>query len=63
MCLGAPKVPAPPPPPAQRQAMKDPQTANLGGDDAMKRRRGYAALVARSSPSLNTPMTTSTLGG
>lgn len=61
MCM-APKVPPPPPPPAQRQAMKAPENKSLGGDP-MQRRRGYAALISRATPSLNTPMTTSTLGG
>lgn len=62
MCL-APDVPEPPPPPAQRQAMKAPETKTPGDNDPMKRRRGYAALVSRAAPSANTPMTTSTLGG
>lgn len=62
MCM-APDVPAPPPPPAQRQAMKAPESKTPGIDDPMKRRRGYAALVSRASPSANTPMTTATLGG
>lgn len=62
MCM-APKVPPPPPPPAQRQAMKAPESGAIDMGDPMRRRRGYASLIARASPSLNTPMTTSTLGG
>lgn len=62
MCM-APDVPPPPPPPAQRQAMKAPEMKAPGSDDPMARRRGYAALIARATPSANTPMTTSTLGG
>lgn len=61
MCM--PKAPPVPPPPAQRQVMKDPEFKSAGIDDPMRRRRGYAALMARAAPSLNTPMTTSTLGG
>lgn len=62
MCM-APDVPAPPPPPAQRQAMKAPEMKAPGTDDPMRRRRGYAALMTSAAPSLNSPMTTSTLGG
>lgn len=62
MCM-APDVPEPPPPPAQRQAMKAPEVKSAAIDDPMRRRRGYAALVSRASPTANTPMTTSTLGG
>ncbi len=61
MCM--PKAPDVPPPPAQRQAMKEPEFKSAAIDDPMRRRRGYAALVSRASPSANTPMTTSTLGG
>lgn len=61
MCM--PKVPEPPPPPAQRQTMKAPEMKAVGADDPMRRRRGFAALMSRGTPSLNTPMTTSTLGG
>lgn len=61
MCM--PKAPDVPPPPAQRQVMKAPESKAPGIDDPMRRRRGYAALMAAASPSLNTPMTTSTLGG
>ena len=65
MCMPSQKVPAPPPPPAQRQAMKPPETRLPGGMmDAMRRRRGYAALMAGPRPSLQAPpTTTSTLGG
>lgn len=62
MCMG-PDVPEPPPPPAQRQALKAPETKRPSADDPMARRRGYAALISRAAPSANTPMTTSTLGG
>lgn len=61
MCM--PKAPTPPPPPATRQEMKVPELKSAAIDDPMRRRRGYAALMTRAAPSLNTPMTTSTLGG
>jgi len=62
MCM--PKAPKVPPPPAQRQEMKVPELKEPGAiDDPMRRRRGYAALMSAAAPSLNTPMTTSTLGG
>lgn len=62
MCM--PKAPDVPPPPAQRQAMKAPESKVPGMvDDPMRRRRGYAALMSAAGPSANTPMTTSTLGG
>jgi hypothetical protein len=58
-----PKAPDVPPPPAQRQAMKAPESKAPGMvDDPMRRRRGYAALMSMGAPSLN-PVTTSTLGG
>lgn len=60
MCL-APDVPEPPPPPAQRQAMKQPEVKDLSGVDPMKRRRGYAALMR--APTLGMAQTTATLGG
>jgi hypothetical protein len=58
-----PKAPDIPPPPAQRQTMKSPEFKSAGIDDPMRRRRGFAALMSRASPSLNAPTTTSTLGG
>lgn len=61
MCM--PKAPSVPPPPATRQAMKQPEYKSAGIDDPMRRRRGYASLIATAAPSMNTPMTTSTLGG
>jgi len=61
MCT--PRAPEIPPPPAQRQAMKSPEMKSAAIDDPMRRRRGYAALMTRGSPSLNPPMTTATLGG
>lgn len=61
MCM--PKAPDVPPPPAQRQVMKAPESKMPGMvDDPMRRRRGYAALMSAGTPSLN-PVTTSTLGG
>lgn len=60
MCF-APDIPDPPPPPAQRQTMKQPEKKTDFGD-TMQRRRGYAALMAR-TPSLQPPVTTATLGG
>ncbi|WP_257720440.1 hypothetical protein [Sphingopyxis macrogoltabida] len=43
--------------------MKEPEYKSAAIDDPMRRRRGYAALMTRAAPSLNAPMTTSTLGG
>jgi hypothetical protein len=44
--------------------MKAPESKVPGAaDDPMRRRRGYAALMSAATPSANTPMTTSTLGG
>jgi hypothetical protein len=43
--------------------MKDPEFKSGAIDDPMRRRRGFAALMTRAAPSLNAPMTTSSLGG
>lgn len=58
MC--APKIEAPETP-AQRQTMKQPEY-KARTDDPNKRKRGYAALLAR-SPSLQPASTTANLGG
>lgn len=61
MCF--PKVPDPPSPPAQRQAMKAPEIMKQRTDsNAQNRRRGYAALMG-ARPALQPPVTTATLGG
>ena len=62
MCM-SPKVPAPPPPPAQRQATKAPEIKSRTGDAYGLRRRGYAALLSKSPPSLQPAMTTASLFG
>jgi hypothetical protein len=61
MCV--PKAPKPPAPPAQRQATREPANVLNLGNDNQRRIRGYAALVSRAQPSLQPPVTTSTLGG
>jgi hypothetical protein len=59
MCV--PKTPDIPAPPAQRQAMKDPEYKSAAIDDPMSRRRGYMAMMSRARPSLNAPRTTASL--
>ncbi len=61
MCM--PKAPKAPPPPAQRQATRQPESIGMQGNDMQRRVRGYAALMTRAQPSLQPPRTTSTLGG
>ncbi len=61
MCMPKIKAPEPAPPPATRQTMKQPEI-KARDDDPNRRRRGYAALMAR-SPSLQPAMTTASLGG
>ena len=60
MCM--PSAPEAPPPPAQRQPLKEPEIKSRNGDP-MRRRRGYAALMRVAQPSLQPPATTATLGG
>lgn len=60
MCM-SPKVPAPPPPPAQRQSTKAPEIKSRAGDQFGQRRRGYAALMSVKAPSLQPAMTTASL--
>lgn len=44
--------------------MRQPEIINKMGDDAAKRRRGYAALMRGPGPALQSaPTTTGTLGG
>lgn len=46
MCIGMPKAPKAPPPPAQRQAAKQPaQDARTRLEDSDRRRRGYASTM------------------
>jgi hypothetical protein len=58
-----PKAPKPPAAPAQRQAMKAPESIAATGNDGQRRIRGFASLMTRAQPSLQPPTTTSTLGG
>jgi hypothetical protein len=46
-----------------RQEMKPPEFKARDGNEAARRRRGYAALMTGPRPSLQPPMTTGTLGG